>query len=112
MIGKTLSCLRIVNKLGEGGTGKTYKALDTRLDRSLALKVLGSAVVPATDLRLRIECDRPESISHAKTHTRSARNALPDSVFLCWPVYNCLFRTEHFYLKTSVSRCEYPGGMQ
>jgi eukaryotic-like serine/threonine-protein kinase len=55
MIGSMLGPYRVLEKLGEGGMGEVYKARDTRLDRSVAIKVLPSEFSADPDRRARFE---------------------------------------------------------
>jgi eukaryotic-like serine/threonine-protein kinase len=55
MIGQMLGPYRILEKLGEGGMGEVYKARDTRLDRTVAIKVLPEGMVADPDRRRRFE---------------------------------------------------------
>ena len=53
--GTRLGPYEIVSPIGAGGMGEVYRALDTRLDRTVAIKVLPSAVADRAELRQRFE---------------------------------------------------------
>jgi two-component system LytT family response regulator len=66
MIGRTLSHYKIVGEIGHGGMGVVYRALDTRLGREVALKVLGPGLCddPELERRLRQEAQAAASLTH------------------------------------------------
>ena len=53
--GEKLGPYEIVSPLGAGGMGEVYKARDTRLERSVAVKVLPDHIASREDLRARFE---------------------------------------------------------
>ncbi len=55
MIGTMLGPYRVLEKIGEGGMGEVYRARDSRLDRTVAIKVLPSSVALDPERRARFE---------------------------------------------------------
>ena len=55
MLGRSISHYKIVRKLGEGGMGVVYEALDWRLNRPVAMKFLHPGLVDSRDRIARLE---------------------------------------------------------
>jgi TolB-like protein/Tfp pilus assembly protein PilF len=64
--GRTLSHYRLIEKIGEGGMGVVWKALDTRLDREVAIKLLPDdfADDPERLARFKQEAKAVAALSH------------------------------------------------
>src|SRR6516165_4812228 len=64
--GKRLGPYEILSPLGAGGMGEVYKARDTRLERTVAIKVLPetSAALPEVRQRFEREARAVSSLNH------------------------------------------------
>jgi eukaryotic-like serine/threonine-protein kinase len=67
LAGRTLAHCRLVEKIGAGGMGVVYRAEDTHLDRSVAIKVLPADAVADPERRRRFvqEAKAASALNHA-----------------------------------------------
>ncbi len=83
MIGKTISHYKILEKIGEGGMGVVYKAEDTKLERTVALKFLSLTSIGAEEKkRFKREAKAAASLNHPNIATIFAIDDAEEQTFI------------------------------
>jgi len=80
--GQTLLHYRIVDKLGEGGMGQVWRAIDTTLDREVAIKALPETFAADSERLERFEREAKllASLNHANIATIHGMHVTPEGV--------------------------------
>ncbi len=91
MEGKRLSHYEVLERLGGGGMGEVFKALDTRLDRHVALKFLPHALTRDDEARQRFvqEARAASALEHPNICTIHEIDATPEGqMFIAMAFYD------------------------
>lgn len=84
MIGQLLGRYRIEEKIGEGGMGVVYRAEDTRLNRSVAIKIIHPDLLRDPDARARFvrEAQAASALEHPNICTIHSIEEVDGQLFL------------------------------
>ncbi len=81
---RTISHYRLLEKLGEGGMGVVYKALDTKLNRTVALKFLAAHLTkdPKAKQRFEREAQAAAAVDHPNICTVHEIDEVDGQIFI------------------------------
>jgi len=84
MVGKTILHYKILEKIGEGGMGVVYKAEDTKLERTVAIKLLPRQIAVNSEEheRFKIEAKAAASLNHTNIATIYAIEEVDGDTFI------------------------------
>ncbi len=83
MVGQTILHYKIIEKIGEGGMGVVYKAEDTKLERTVALKFLSlTSIGEEEKKRFKREAKAAASLNHPNIATVFAIDEVDDQTFI------------------------------
>ena len=106
MIGQTVSHYRILEKLGGGGMGVVYKAEDTRLKRTVALKFLPAAFTldPDAKMRFKREAEAASALDHPNVCTiYDVDESADGQIFISMAYYDGETLKQHVYADSLVT---------
>ena len=75
LAGTRLGPYEVLTPLGQGGMGEVYRARDTRLDRTVAIKVIAARIARIRGARNRLIAEaRAVSAAQPSEHLRAVRH--------------------------------------